>query len=107
MREPRGDRRTDYLAAQITQAIYTIMASFGGGKTTVKLEDCILKFNSGDDDYTQEEADRRTLASIAAVSALFGKSSRDFVAKAKAKVAEVNAAKAAAAKVPVDKKAKR
>lgn len=44
--EPRGDARSDYHAAQITQAIYTIAQSFSKNSKKIKMEDCLLKFES-------------------------------------------------------------
>jgi len=46
--EPRGDARSDYHAAQITQAIYSIAQSFSKNSKKVKMEDCLLKFEAED-----------------------------------------------------------
>lgn len=48
--EPRGDLRDDFRAGQITQAIYSIGQSFAKNPKPVKMEDCILKFNSKSED---------------------------------------------------------
>lgn len=98
MREPHGEQRQDYLAAQITQAVYTFMAGFSKDSTKVKFEDCLLKFD--DSSYTQEAADKRTLQALAAVSALFGKSAGDFVSRAKAKIEATKAARALTVDTP-------
>jgi hypothetical protein len=42
--EPRGETRRDYNAAQVTQALYTIMNALSQNPKPVNLETCLLKF---------------------------------------------------------------
>tara|TARA_R110000868_G_scaffold329682_1_gene590479 strand:+ start:442 stop:732 length:291 start_codon:yes stop_codon:yes gene_type:complete len=44
--EPRGDDKSDWHAAQVTQSIYTILSSFSKNQKPPKLNDCLLKFES-------------------------------------------------------------
>ena len=65
--EPRHFRRLDYLAAQITQAVYTVLTSFGGGKE-IKFEDCLLKFEN-----KQTDPDKATVKNVMMIGRMFGK----------------------------------
>lgn len=42
--EPRGEERRDYNAAQVCQAVYTVIAALARDSQEVKLETCLLKF---------------------------------------------------------------
>lgn len=52
--EPRGMRRMDFHAAQITQAIYGIMNRFTAGSKPVRLKDCLLTFKTREADNQQD-----------------------------------------------------
>ena len=64
--EPRGDRRSDYRAAQVSQAVYSVITSFGGKKAPT-LKQNLLSFERPKND-TQEQA----LRNAAVVLAAFG-----------------------------------
>lgn len=79
--EPRGEKRSDYHAAQICHAVYTILTSFGDGKTKLKLEDNLLKFEPYKSD--EERAEESVLKNIAVLQGMFGASSKPLVDKLK------------------------
>lgn len=66
--EPRGQLRSDYHAAQICYAIYTIMSSFSGGKNKIKLKDCLLDF-----EQKEKDLDKVTLKNVMIMAQAFGR----------------------------------
>lgn len=66
--EPRAEDRSDYHAAQICHAIYTVIQSFSGGKVKMELEDNLLRFTT-----EEEKEDQSMYKNIAALAAMFGK----------------------------------
>lgn len=82
LREPRGERRADYHAAQITQAVYSVMSAFAKNAKPISMSDCLLKFEDSQGagnakGMTLEQA----MQTVAAIAASFGKKSKPFTRK--------------------------
>ena len=70
--EPRGEKRSDYHAAQITHAVYSFMLAMGNSKTKISLEDNLLKFKSPFDVEDPKEIKKRELINALAIARAFG-----------------------------------
>jgi hypothetical protein len=62
--EPRGELRQDYHAASIVQAIYSIAQSFSKNPKKVKMEDCLLKFETEEADMSKKVSKYKAMAEI-------------------------------------------
>lgn len=71
--EPRGAMREDFRSAQITQAVYSVIASFGSSKPP-KLGECLLKFTPPDQTSV-------TIRNVQAAMRIFGGKYKDEAAK--------------------------
>jgi hypothetical protein len=68
--EPRGMRRHDYHAAQISLAIYTILQSFSGSNKKIGIEDSLLKFEEVNSQKRQED---QNITNALAMLQMFGR----------------------------------
>lgn len=84
--QPRGWRRLDYHAAQITQAVYTVISSFSSESEKIKLKDCLLKF----EDQSSEDADKATIRNIMMIGRMFGKNMAEKIPEIMRKAKEVD-----------------
>lgn len=92
LREPRGELREDYRAAQITQAVYTFMSSFGKDSKPINLEQCMLNFEESEPVSSTGQTAEKAMQTVAAIASAFGKGVKPFTQKMMEKLGAVAAA---------------